>query len=40
MREYQMKNELIRCCGKCMYYNGDPGDGEQFCDKKEEVEKK
>lgn len=23
-------------CNNCYFYNGEPGDGEQFCDKKEE----
>lgn len=23
------------CCGNCCYYNGDIGDGIQFCDEKE-----
>lgn len=23
-------------CRNCYYYNGEPGDGEQFCDRKEE----
>ena len=22
-------------CNNCFYYNGEPGDGEQFCDSKE-----
>lgn len=24
-----------RCCGTCQYYNGEIGDGEQFCDELE-----
>ena len=27
-----MKN---RCCGTCLYFNGEIGDGEQFCDERE-----
>lgn len=23
------------CCGNCMYFNGEIGDGEQFCDERE-----
>ncbi len=23
------------CCGNCMYFNGDIGDGDQFCDERE-----
>jgi len=30
------KNEdLNPCCGTCLWYNGEPGDGTQFCDDKE-----
>ena len=24
-----------KCCGTCQYFNGEPGDGVQFCDKRE-----
>lgn len=24
-----------KCCGKCFYFNGEKGDGIQFCDEKE-----
>lgn len=24
------------CCGNCIYFNGEIGDNEQFCDEKEE----
>lgn len=23
------------CCGNCTYFNGEIGDGEQFCDERE-----
>lgn len=27
--------ENKQCCAKCIYYNGEVGDGTQFCDDKE-----
>lgn len=29
------KKEVERCCGTCMWFNGEQGDGEQFCDELE-----
>lgn len=28
------ENKIV-CCGTCLWYNGESGDGTQFCDDKE-----
>ena len=30
-----MKQENKQCCSGCIFYNGEIGDGKQFCDYKE-----
>lgn len=30
-----MKNSHTVCCGTCLFFNGEIGDGEQFCDELE-----
>lgn len=30
--ESNIKNSHTECCGMCLFFNGEIGDGEQFCD--------
>lgn len=33
--ENNIKNSHTECCGTCVFFNGEIGDGEQFCDELE-----